>query len=123
MLYSAPDDGGYLVTSDRPIGVRTPGFEDELVFLDADFDQLVRRHEERMQASGEKFRRLSGENPLAEYNAFLAGRAKFLDANGDAYWVDTEQTAGRSTISGALKAYARAFSTSHVDRSLRRKDR
>ena len=72
VLYTALDDGDYVVTSDRPSGGRVPGFDDNLVFLDADFDQLVSRHEERMRASGQKIRRLSAEDPLAEYNAFLA---------------------------------------------------
>ncbi len=119
VLYSALDDGRYLVTSDRPTGSRTPGFYDDHVFLSAGFEQLVRRHEERMQASGKKIKRLSVENPLQEYEAILGGRARFLIERGEAKWADAEQTEFRSTLKGALKTYAMTFSTKHVDQSLK----
>jgi hypothetical protein len=118
VLFSALEDGRYLVTSDRPSGSRTPGLYDDLVFLKADWDQLVRRHEERVRACRQNIRRLSPENPLAEYEAILERRARFLVEHGDAYWVDQEQTEYRSTLKGALKFYAQSFSTKHVDRSL-----
>lgn len=119
ILYSSLEDGRYLVTSDRPIGSRTPGFYDDQVFLGASFAQLVRRHEERMQASGKQIKRLPVDNPLAEYEAILERRARFLVDRGEAKWVDSGQTAFRSTLKGALKAYAMTLSTKHVDQSLR----
>jgi hypothetical protein len=118
VLYSALEDGRFVVTSDRPAGPRTPGLYDEILYLDADFEQLVRRHEERLRASGLNINPLSPESPLAEFEAIRAARARFLVASGNAYWVDAEQTAFRATLKGALKTYARTFSTKHVDRSL-----
>jgi hypothetical protein len=118
-LYSLLDDGRYLITSDRPTGSRTPGFNDDHVFLGADFDQLVGRHEHRLRASGQDIGHLSPENLLAEYEAILERRARFLVENGDAYWAEPDQTAFRSTLKGALKTYALTFSTKHVDQSLR----
>jgi hypothetical protein len=118
VLYSALENGRYVVTSDRPAGARTPGLYDEILYMDADFEQLVRRHEERLRASGLNINPLSPESPLAEFEAIRAARARFLVASGDAYWVDAEQTAFRATLKGALKTYARTFSTKHVDRSL-----
>jgi hypothetical protein len=118
MLFSALKDGRYIVTSDRPTGSRTLGFYDDLVFLGADFEQLVRRHEERLRASGQTINRLSGEDPLAEYDQIQELRARFLVASGDAYWVDPQETEYRSTFKGALKMFAQTFSTHHVDRSL-----
>jgi hypothetical protein len=93
------------------------------VFLGADFDQLVGRHEQRIRTSRETIRQLPPEHPLAEYEAILESRSRFLVASGDAYWVDREQTAIRSTLKGALSTYARTFSTKHVDQSLSAKAR
>jgi hypothetical protein len=118
-LYSALDDGQYLITSDRPIGSRTPGFYDDQVYLGASFAQLVGRHKERLQASGKNANCLSVENPLAEYEAILERRARFLVERGDAKWVDAGQTAFRSTLRGALRAYTMTLSARHVDQSLR----
>jgi hypothetical protein len=119
LLHSALGNGRYLVTSDRPAGSRTPGFYDDQVYWMATFSQLVHRHEKRIEASGRKTKSFSMENPLAEYEAILEGRARFLVAQGEAYWFDPEQTAFRSTLKGALRAYSLTFSTQHVDRSLR----
>jgi hypothetical protein len=117
-LYSALDDGRYLITSDRPTGSRAPGLYDDLVLWGATFAQLLGRHEERMRASGKKVKELSAEKPLAEYESILERRARLLVERGEACWVDPAQTAFRSTIKGALKLYAQTFSTKHVDRSL-----
>jgi hypothetical protein len=119
LLYSTLEDGGYLVTSDRPTGARTPGFYDDQVYLGATLAQLVRRHEERMRASRKEFKTLSGENLLEQYEEIMARRAQFLIERGEAKWADAGQTAFRSTLKGALKTYARTFSTKHVDQSLR----
>jgi len=121
-LYSALDDGRYLITSDRPTGSRAPGLYDDLVYLGASFAQLVCRHEARLLASGKGVRHLSAENTLAEYEAILARRARFLIERGEACWVDPEQTTFRSTFRGALKLYFLTFSTGHVDQSLREAD-
>jgi hypothetical protein len=118
VLYSQLEDGRYLITSDRPTGARTPGLYDDLVFLGADFEKLLTRHESRLRSSGQRIRHLSPENPLAELEAILEHRARFLVERGDAYWVDPEHTAFRSTLKGALKAYAQTLSLRHVDRSL-----
>jgi hypothetical protein len=118
LLYSALDDGTYLITSDRITGVRSPGIFHDLVYLDADFSRLVERHEERMLASGRNVKILSGSDPLAELEAIYADRARFLIEQGDAYWADPEQTAFRSTFKGAVKT-ATAASTKHVDQSLK----
>jgi hypothetical protein len=118
-LYSALDDGLYLITSDRPTGFRTPGLYDDQVYLSATFAQLVQRHEDRLNKSGKKVKRFSEDNLLRDYEAILEHRARFLVEQGDAYWVDPAQTAFRSTVKGALKLYALTFSTKHVDQSLR----
>jgi hypothetical protein len=118
VLYSGLDDGCYVVTSDRPFGARTPRFYDILVYLRADFDQLVGRHEQRFLATGRPVQRLSAENPLAEYETILERRARFLIGHGEEYWVDSEQTAVRSTLKGALKVCARSFGRKDVDQSL-----
>ena len=118
VLYSALENGQYLVTSDRPTGARTPGLHDDQVYLGADFGELVRRHEERLRASGQIPRPLDRENPLAEHEAIIENRARFLISKGEAYWVDPEQTAFRSTFKGALNYYTRTLSLKHVDRSL-----
>jgi hypothetical protein len=118
VLYSALEDGRYVVTSSRILGARAPGFYDDLVLLGADFDQLVGRHEQRLRASNQNARQFSPENPLAQYEAILENRARFLIAKGDAYWIDPDQTAFRSTLKGAIKMYALTLSTKHIDRSL-----
>jgi hypothetical protein len=117
-LYSALNDGRYLVTSDRPTGSRAPGLYDDHVFLRAAFAQLVDRHEARLRAAGDNIRHFTAENPLDEYEAILDRRALFLVEAGDAYWLDSERTAFRSTLKGALKLYLQTFSTKHVDQSL-----
>jgi hypothetical protein len=117
-LYSALNDGGYLVTSDRPTGSRAPGLYDDHVFLRATFTQLVNRHEARLRASGKNVRSFIAENPLEDFEAILERRARFLVESGDAYWMDSEQTAYRSTLKGAIKLYLQTFSTEHVDQSL-----
>jgi hypothetical protein len=104
VLYSEREDGRYLVTSDRPAGSRTPGLCDEILYMDADFEQLLGRHEGRIRTSGESMKPFSPENPLAELEAILDARAQFHVANGDANWVDAEQTAFRSTIKGRLES-------------------
>jgi hypothetical protein len=118
LLYSALDDGTYLITSDRITGMRSPGIFNDLVYLDADFSQLVERHEERMLASGRKVKILAGSDPLAELEAIHADRARFLIEHGNAYWADPEETAFRSTFKGAL-SIATAASPKHVDQSLK----
>ncbi len=117
-LYSELDDGRYLVTSDWFIGDRNPGFQDDLVFPHASFEQLVDRHEARLGASGRNVRLLSAEDPLSEHEALHERRARFLVERGEAYWVDPEQSAIRSTLKGALKTYIRTLSHKHVDQSL-----
>lgn len=119
VLYSALDDGRYLVTSDRPIGSRTPGFYDEHVFLGASFAQLLRRHQERLRQSSSPVRPLSLENPRAEYEEILTRRARHLVECGEAVWLDAAQTEFRSTFKGAIRTYALTFSTGYIDRSLR----
>jgi hypothetical protein len=52
ILYTALDDGRFLVTSDKPTGAETPGLYENLYVLGADFDSLVRRHEARIYQSG-----------------------------------------------------------------------
>jgi hypothetical protein len=118
MLFSAFEDGGYIRTSDRSTGGRVPELIDDVLMMDADFDDLFHRQEERLRASGQNIRQLSAEGPLAEYHAILECQARFLVAKGDAYWVNPEQTEYRSTPSGALKLYTQTLSTSHVDRTL-----
>jgi hypothetical protein len=118
VLYTELENGRYLVTSDRPTGSRTPGLYDEILYMDADFEQLVDRHEARIRASGQHTKPFSAENALAAFEAIHEARASFLVANGEAYWLDAEHTEFRSTIKGALKAYAQTLSTKHVDRSL-----
>ncbi len=118
VFYTELENGRYLVTSDRPIGSRTPGLYDEILYMDADFDQLVGRHQARIRASGQHAKPLSAENPLAAFEGIHEARARFMVASGDAYWVDAEHTEIRSTVKGALKAYAQSLSTKHVDRSL-----
>jgi hypothetical protein len=119
LLYSALEDGRYLMTSDRLIGSRVPELNEDLVLLGADLEQLVNRHETRLLAAGKSTRLFSPEKPLAEYEAILKRRTEFLVERGDAYWVDPAETAFRSTLKGALKTYAQTFSTKHVDQSLR----
>jgi hypothetical protein len=118
-LYSALDDGRYLITSDRSIGSRTPGLYDDQVYFGATFEQLIRRHEERLHVSGNKIKRLSEEKPLEEYEAILRRRAQLLVERGEAYWADPEQTTFRSTLKGALQTYLLTLSTKHVDQSLK----
>jgi hypothetical protein len=118
MLCSALEDGRYIRTSDRPTGDRVPELIDDILLMDADFDQLCHRQEERLHASGQNIRKLSSEDPLTECHAILEHRARFLVAKGDAYWVNSEQTEFRSSLIGALNLYAQTLSTSHVDRSL-----
>ena len=119
LLYSDLEDGRYLLTSDRPAGTRTPGFYDDAVLWLADFDQLVGRHEERLRAPDQTtIGQFASETPLEAYMDILERRARFLVAAGEAYWVDREQSAYRSTLKGAIKTYALTFSTKHVDRSL-----
>ena len=117
-LYSALNDGRYLVTSDRPTGSRAPGLYDDRVILSAAFARLLDRHEARLRAAGDNIRHFRAENPLDEYEAILERRAQFLVEAGDAYWVDSERTAFRSTLKGAFKLYLQTFSTEHVDQSL-----
>ena len=117
VLYTELENGRYLVTSDRPTGSRTPGLYDEILCMDADFEQLFGRHEVRIRASGQHTKPFSAENPLASFEAIHQAPARFLVASGDAYWVDAEQTEFRSTVKGALKMYAQTLSTKHVDRS------
>ncbi len=118
VLYTELENGRYLVTSDRPIGSRTPGLYDEILYMDADFDQLFDRHKARIGAAGQGSKPFAAENPLAAFEGIHKARARFMVASGDAYWVDAEQTEFRSTVKGALKAYAQTLSTKHVDRSL-----
>ena len=118
MLFSALEDGRYIRTSDRSTGDRVPELIDDILMMDADFDQLFHRQEERLRASGQNVRQLDSEGPLTEYHAILEHRARFLVAKGEAYWVDREQTEFRSTLIGAWRFYAQTLSTSHVDRTL-----
>ena len=115
-LYSALADGRYLVTWDRPSGGRTPGLYDGYMFYRADFAECVARHEERLNAAGNPPGHFSAETPLADYEAILARRASFLIENGQAYWVDPEHTAFRSTVKGALAMWLMTFDTKHIDR-------
>jgi hypothetical protein len=107
ILYTALDDGRYLVTSDKPTGAETPGLYEDMVVLGADFEHLARRHEERLRDSGRRAVPFEAEEALTDYEANMERRARFLVENGDAYFVDPSQSAIRSTIKGALKAFAR----------------
>ena len=118
LLYSALEDGRYLLTSDRPTGTRTPGFYDDAVLWLADFDQLLRRHEERLFAINQPIGQFAPEAPLEAYMDILERRARLLVDRGEAYWVDPEQSAFRFTLKGALKNYGQTLSTKHVDGSL-----
>jgi hypothetical protein len=118
VLYTELENARFLVTSDRPTGSRTPGLYDEILYMDADFDQLFGRHEARIEGSGQHTKPFAAENPLTAFEGIHEARARFMVASGDAYWVDAENTEFRSTVKGALKAYAQSLSTKHVDRSL-----
>lgn len=119
MLHSVFHDGRYLVTSDRVTGSRVPGLSDDLVLPGAEFGELFDRHQARLADCREAIREMAPENPLAEYEALLEHKARFLIQNGDAYWVDFQETEYRSTLLGALKTYGQTLSTHHVDRSFR----
>lgn len=105
VLYSGLGDSRYLITSDRPSGARTPGFYDDMVCPDATFDELVIRHEERLRDACREGMRFSREDPLADFEVILAERARFLVANGNAYWVDPGKTefAQRSRVRFELR--------------------
>jgi hypothetical protein len=116
VLYSALENGRYIVTADGFTGAETPGLYDDSVLPDVDFDALVHRHEERLVESRQPVRQLHNEG-LAEYEAILERRARFLVEQGDAYFVDGEESAIRSTLKGAFNGVGRLFQpTRYLDR-------
>jgi hypothetical protein len=119
LLYSFFEDGRYLVTSDRISGTRVRGFSFDLVLQRASFEQLLERHEGRLCDCLDQIRDLAPENPLAEFEALLQAKARFLIQKGDAYWTDPAETEYRSTLRGAFKMYVQTFSAPEVDRDFR----
>ncbi len=105
VLYSALDDGKFLVTSAKPTGADTPGLYENRVVLGADFGRLAGRHEERLRDCGRGALPFRSGDALTDYNAILERRARFLVGQGDALFTGPDQAAIRSTLKGALKAY------------------
>ncbi len=120
LLYSLFEDGTILLTSDRPIGSRIPGLQNDLVYQSANFDQLFRRHQLRLEESNKKILLLSQKDLLIALDRVLDRKVQYLFEHGEARWADKDQSSYKSTVKGAIKIYAQTFSTKHVDQSLTR---
>jgi hypothetical protein len=117
ILYTPTDDGRYLVTSDKPTGVQAPWiFEDEIV-LNADFDGLVAAHTRRHRESGRPARPFSEPDALADYRGLRTRLIQSYVDRGEAYYVDPDRSAVRSTLKGALMAFARTWRPPKVVRA------
>lgn len=109
VLYSAFDDGRYLISASKFTGTETPGLYELAYFLGADFAYLLRRHDERLAASGRRVRPFPAGDGLAALEAIVARRSHFLVESGDAYFVDPEGSVISSTFKGASKLVLGSF--------------
>jgi hypothetical protein len=109
LLYSRLDDGKVLLTCDKLPGIDVPGFYEIAVVLNAPFDLLVRRHGQRIAASGRAVTPFDDADVCAEYESILRRRHEILVDRKEEYYVNPERTAVRSTLKGALIAFGRSF--------------
>jgi hypothetical protein len=120
LLYSLFEDGRILLTSDRPVGSRIPDIQDDLVYNSANFNQLYRRHQLRLEESSKKLVLMQRDDLLVGLNQILDRKVHYLFEHREARWADEDKSSYKSTLKGAIKIYAQTFSTKHVDQSLTR---
>jgi hypothetical protein len=91
------------------------------VLINADFDELVRRHAERLQENSRRPRLLDPHTALMYWERMEEIRAARLVESGLARWIDQQHGVWRYTIKGGLKNFLNVVSEvkSHKNQSER----
>lgn len=108
-LFTRVEGGPIVLTCDQHPGVDTPGYYDIGVVLKAPLDFLLKRHGERVAATGKTVIPFDPARVTEEYKQILVGRHEYLVERGEERYVDPEHTLVRSTLKGAFTTFRRSW--------------
>ena len=92
------------------------GLSEDEVLTNADFEELLARHVERVAASNHRAEPYASEDPLAEHSRFRRFRADKLEQRGFVRFLDDERERWKYTVRGAAVAAFRSTLRQYLQR-------
>jgi len=108
-LFTRLRDGRCLLTIDDPKAGDSDlsGLTDQAVVRNADFEELLAKHRQRVESATEPAEPYSNNDPIGDHRAFLAFRTERLEERGLVRFLDAERTSWKYGVVGAIMVAVR----------------